>query len=296
MDFESGSEMCAFSSLQKISCCPTTTAPTPEEDVNVVAATEIPTETPTVDAMTPAPTRVEDVYVAAQTRTPTGKPTIDAMTPAPTPAPVDETTVTTTTTTSTLGTGTEVDNPCIICPDGATAGDDYIPEYEGNTATCSELIEGAKQFESGSDACGLYDIDVTNCCAPEMTSVCSFCPGGLSNPDLILPTDDGVTCDMTLTYASSIAETDPDCTTLILAEVLCCAPVPTVVDNTCVVCPGGATAGDDYAPYADADGEFMVGDPSTCAELIDAAKQYETGSGMASLTLAVIITSQIGGQ
>ena len=72
---------------------------------------------------------------------------------------------------------------------------------------------------------------------------------------------------MTLTYASSIAETDPGCATLILAEVLCCTPIPTVVDNTCVVCLGGATAGDDYAPYANADGEFMAGDPSTCAEL-----------------------------
>ncbi len=146
-----------------------------------------------------------------------------------------------------MGTGTEVDNPCIVCPNGATAGDNYVPEYEGNTATCLELIEGAKQFESGSDSCGLYDV-VTYCCPPEETSVCIFCPSGLSNPDLILPTNDGVTCGMTLTYASSIVETDPDCATLILAEVLCCAPIPIVVDNTCVVCPGGATAGDDYNP------------------------------------------------
>ena len=58
------------------------------------------------------------------------------------------------------------ENPCIICPDGATAGDDHVPEYRDDTATCSDLIGGAKQFESGSDACRLYDKDVAYCCPP----------------------------------------------------------------------------------------------------------------------------------
>ena len=60
-------------------------------------------------------------------------------------------------------------NPCIICPDGATAGDDFVPEYAANSeirGTCKELIEAAKQFESGSDACGLYEIDEAFCCHP----------------------------------------------------------------------------------------------------------------------------------
>ncbi len=62
---------------------------------------------------------------------------------------------------------TPPENPCIICQNGATAGDDYVPEYTENSvirATCKDLIEGAKQFESESDACGLYDIDVAYCC------------------------------------------------------------------------------------------------------------------------------------
>ena len=54
----------------------------------------------------------------------------------------------------------------MICPDGATAGDDYVPEYEGNTLTCSGLIESATQFESRSDECRLYAIDVAFCCPP----------------------------------------------------------------------------------------------------------------------------------
>ena len=64
---------------------------------------------------------------------------------------------------------TAPENPCIICPNGATAGDDYVPEYEENSVTrgtCKDLIDGAKRFESESDACGLYDIDVAYCCPP----------------------------------------------------------------------------------------------------------------------------------
>ena len=60
----------------------------------------------------------------------------------------------------------EPEIPCIICPDGATATDDYVPEYEGNTLTCSGLIESATQFESRSDECRLYAIDVAFCCPP----------------------------------------------------------------------------------------------------------------------------------
>ena len=64
---------------------------------------------------------------------------------------------------------TKPDNPCNICPNGATAGDDHVPEYVGNSvemATCKEIIESAKLFESGSDACGLHDIYVAYCCPP----------------------------------------------------------------------------------------------------------------------------------
>ncbi len=168
-------------------------------------------------ATSSAPTATAVVNVAAPTTTPTETPKVAAMTPAPTPVPLNDTTV---------ATGTGVDNPCIICPDGtdvddfapypanidprtcaelidaaklseigsdscgwfeytelrccftapeipcnicpagATAGDDYVPEYEDNSLTCSELIEHATRFESGSDACGSYDIDVPYCCPP----------------------------------------------------------------------------------------------------------------------------------
>jgi hypothetical protein len=63
-------------------------------------------------------------------------------------------------------------NPCIICPDGVTAspGEEYVPDYGDNTATCADLIAGAMRFESGSAACALYDVDAGFCCPPGMTT------------------------------------------------------------------------------------------------------------------------------
>jgi hypothetical protein len=47
------------------------------------------------------------------------------------------------------------ENPCIICPDGVTVGyDDLTPP--GDTGTCAENVEYAKNFEADSDYCGLF--------------------------------------------------------------------------------------------------------------------------------------------
>ena len=124
--------------------------------------------------------------------------------------------------------------PCNICPDGATAGDDYVPEYEGNTQTCSDLIESAKQFESGSDACVWYDIDVAFCCPP-----------GETPAPAPMPVDD--TTVATTTVSPTLA---PE------------------VDNPCIICPNGATAGGDVAPNG-ATADYDEFQPKTCKELLD---------------------------
>ena len=132
-------------------------------------------------------------------------------------------------------------NPCIICPDGATAGDDYVPEYEGNTATCSGLIGGVKQFESGSDACGRYDIDVSHCCPP-----------GETPPPTPMPVDD--TTVATTTTSSTLA---PE------------------VDTPCIICPNGATADyDNFQPFAGA------GEMKTCKELLDGMSNVAVEGGL----------------
>jgi hypothetical protein len=75
-------------------------------------------------------------------------------------------------------------NPCNICPDGATVagGDDYVPEYEGNSASCSDLIEDANLYESGSFSCRLYDIDKGKCCPPVTTTPPTSVPVVASEP------------------------------------------------------------------------------------------------------------------
>ena len=54
-------------------------------------------------------------------------------------------------------------------------------------------------------------------------AMCAFCPGGLTDPDLVLPTDDMAKCAMALGYATSLEESDPNCAMVALAEPLCCA-------------------------------------------------------------------------
>ena len=166
------------------------------------------------------------------------------------------------------------ENPCIICPDGVTAGNDYVPEYEGNTATCSELIEYAKQYESGSVACGLFDIDREHCCPtdPVVDNTCIICPDGATAGDDFVPEayrDSKLTCG-DLIYAAESYEADSAwCELSYVDAVYCC---PTAPVNPCIICPFGAFAGDDFVPRESS------GSTMTCKELIDFAKLFESGS------------------
>ncbi len=176
----------------------TGSAPVSTAVVNVAAPTKTPTATPTVAAMTPAPTPAPVVDITVATMMTTS--TLGAGTGGDNPCIIcpDGTAVgdfAPCTDDGDLRTCADLideaklfdagsydcgwfefdeteccftppQNPCIICPDGATAGDDYVPEYAGNSMTCLELINSSLDFESGSDACGLFDIDAAFCCPP----------------------------------------------------------------------------------------------------------------------------------
>ena len=65
-----------------------------------------------------------------------------------------------------------IDNPCIICPNGITVGDDFVPNVSsGNSMTCLELIKSSMENESGSPTCialsSIYKIS----CAPQRMSM-----------------------------------------------------------------------------------------------------------------------------
>ena len=59
-----------------------------------------------------------------------------------------------------------------------------------------------------------------------MPSMCTFCPDGLDDPDLTLPTDDGSTCGTAKAFADTLMETDAQCSVVQLAEAFCCPDVP----------------------------------------------------------------------
>ncbi len=158
------------------------------------------------------------------------------VTPSPTPVPligIPPSSATATTTSSTLA--AEVDNPCVICPDGATAEEDFIPNASnGNSMTCTELIDKAMTLEAGSQTCAFSKIYQVLCCPPPA----------------IAPSIDTIDATMTTTTASTL---------------------DSVVDNPCIICSEG-TDSPEYPPYA------ANGDSRTCADLIDEAKQYESGT------------------
>jgi hypothetical protein len=303
MDYESGSEMCSLSSVYKLLCCATPPAPTPVFDVIVPVPTETPTETPTVDT-TPAPTPVptddtptvlDNTCIICPNGTNAGgdfAPYADDGDLRTCLDLIDEAKL------HEKGSDdcgwselhelyccfTAPEDPCIICPDGATAGDDYVPEYAGNSvtrATCKDIIELAKRFESDSDACGLYDIDVAYCCPSEVGNKCIICPDGTAIGDFSPYAKDGDsrTCADLIEEAKLHEVGSDDCAMSEVDEINCCFTTP---ENPCIICPNGATAGDDYVPE-------IEGNTSACSEVIQSAQLLESESD--ACRLASIFTA-----
>ncbi len=77
----------------------------------------------------------------------------------------------------------QVANECIICPDGAindNGGDSFAPyvDIDGIEWTCAELINRAKLFFSGTDACAWAEVDEVLCCFTAPVNPCSICLNG----------------------------------------------------------------------------------------------------------------------
>ena len=187
-------------------------------------------------------------------------------------------------------------NPCIICPNGATADDDFAPYADiGDPSTCAEIIEHFTLFETASDFCGVIGKgEGLHCCPTMPESPCIICPNGATAGDDFFPPYEGntLTCKDLIVYANQYEAESVYCGFLgKYDELYCCpeedvmsTPSPTLspaegsevtvhtAENPCIICPDGATAGDDFAPYTDR------GNSMTCGELIDAAKSQEAQS------------------
>jgi hypothetical protein len=171
-----------------------------------------------------------------------------------------------------------VENPCVICPNGATAGDDLAPWADvGILTTCKELIETAPLHETGTLSCANYGFYEPTCCPAPLQDPCILCPIGVTVADDIATS---YYCSDIITGFSQFESDSDTCTFMgTYYEFMCC---PTPPENPCNICPNGATAGDDFVPSS-TDGEVVpylivgIGSP-TCMYLITLAKQHETGS------------------
>ena len=65
---------------------------------------------------------------------------------------------------------------------------------------------------------------------PSLAAMCTFCPNGLSDPDLVLPSED--TCTDAYDYSLGLAADNPECDYVKGAEFLCCpsSSVPPTTD------------------------------------------------------------------
>jgi hypothetical protein len=164
------------------------------------------------------------------------------------------------------GANAQVANPCLICRDGATAGDDFAPyAANGLNATCADLIKEIKVFEDGSEECGWFE-DIKSACCPTTPpkNPCMVCPDGITATDDFAPYadwGDKTTCNELVELALLSEAGSELCSDQELDLIFCC---PTAAENPCIVCPDGATAGDDFAPFAEYDE-----DPTTCKKGIE---------------------------
>ena len=164
-------------------------------------------------------------------------------------------------------------DPCLVCRDGATAGDDFAPfATDGLNASCADLIEEIKVIESGSEACmcGCFE-DVRSMCCPgtPLENPCIVCSGGITAGDDFAPyaesLRDPTTCKQFVNDSAAIGAGSESCAeTQDMIEPFCC---PTTPENPCIVCPDGATVGDGVVPFAKYDGVSI-----TCKEFIDIYK------------------------
>ncbi|KAL3808209.1 hypothetical protein ACHAXA_001197 [Cyclostephanos tholiformis] len=99
------------------------------------------------------------------------------------------------------------DNPCIICPNGATAGEDFLPYgTSGSSQTCKELIDLAKNFETGSELCQLSEIDESLCCPTPAENPCEICPAGITVTEYAVNFGDfSMTCDVLIEQMAHFA-------------------------------------------------------------------------------------------
>ena len=114
--------------------------------------------------------------------------------------------------------------------------------------------------------------------ADPAAEMCSFCPGGLPNPDLVLPTPDADTCQDASDYALGLAADNSECDYVKGAEAMCC-PASSVATTTAA--PAGTVD-------AGAAADIVAVDPTEAVVAVDPTEAAPAEPAM-SLPAAVTI-------
>lgn len=116
-------------------------------------------------------------------------------------------------------------------------------------------------------------------------NTCLFCFDGMPNPDLILPTPGGETCEQAQKYAHTLSVDDAMCATTLAAEALCCPTATT--EPTLSMSMSMSMSQSMSVPSCAPIYEIGKSDPefSTLVSLVELAQLADVLQGPASLTL-----------
>jgi len=101
---------------------------------------------------------------------------------------------------------------------------DFCPASSASPAPSPSVAVDPTPVPTKAETDAPTDAPVTP--PPTDAPSCSFCPDGIDNPDLVLPTDDGATCQTAADFAKALGPDDVMCGTVQMAQALCCPPEP----------------------------------------------------------------------
>jgi len=187
----------------------------------------------------------------------------------------------------------ELADPCIICPNGFTEGEDTVAS-EIDETTCGELESTSSTISAGGILCESYKLAAFTCCPADasfgswlgessnVTNPCNLCPNGVIDESALVmaPGDDpenASTCAESLPLYSSLEKESDQCLySSTLVQQSCCPEEA----NPCEICPGGVS-----------DGAVLPGDEGEekllCSEVVESGMFLPANSEVCESTKVV---------
>jgi hypothetical protein len=126
-------------------------------------------------------------------------------------------------------------NPCILCPDGATAVKDIVP-YSNDNRTCEDIINATLTFDAESEMCLVNAKEDEYYCCPSTTTFddyCNICPDGITaGNNFVHPWSGGETCKDLVEEAKLYENGSVGCNYYKGYELRCCRGADTGSENT----------------------------------------------------------------